>query len=212
MSIVASVYFAVPVSIDDWMKLAFARDIRYSPNTVGQSTFYGGGAEVSLAGNGTVGRRPDGSFDWMSAKPPLSFSKVSLTLMRGADVNTYVETVKAVYHELSGAHVTSDVELESFLVDLPIVSPIDKYDALLPTDVVEGWAFVDDGYEAKVQSGTARIARDGDLWSLHVEGILRAKVRELNDGFAFAGRCDWRYWHGERPEQPKQKQAALPGR
>jgi hypothetical protein len=212
MSILASIYFTSPVSIDAWMKIAFARDIRFSPNTIGQSTFYGGGAEVSLDGEGTVERRPDGSIDWASAKPPLSFSEISLKLLHGADVDTFVETVKSVYHELSGVSVSRDVELESFLVDLPIICPIEEYDDLLPTDMVEGWVFANGGYEAKVKSGNARIARDGDLWSLHIEGILRAKVRELNDAFAFAGRCDWRYWHGERPEQPKPKQAALPGR
>jgi hypothetical protein len=177
---------------------------------MGQNTFYGGGAEISLDGEGTVERRADGSYDWLSAKPPVSFSRISLTLRHGADIGTFVETVKAVYEALEGVTVDRDVELESFLVDLPLVSPIDEYDDLRPTDMVEGWAFVDDGYEASVQSGSARITRDGDLWSLHIGGILRAKVRELNDGFAFAGRCDWRYWHGDMPAEFRPKQPTLP--
>lgn len=201
---------ATPVSIDHWMKLAFERDFRFSPQTIGQNTFYGGGAEITLGGEGTVERRADGSYDWMSAKPPLSFSRMTMTLRHGADIATFVETVKTVYDALEGVTVTRDVELESFLVDLPLVSAIDKYDDLRPTDMVEGWAFVDEGYEAAVQSGHARIASDGDLWSLHIDGVLRAKVRELNDGFAFAGRCDWRYWHGDMPAEPRPKQAALP--
>ncbi|MBY3433253.1 hypothetical protein HFN89_03625 [Rhizobium laguerreae] len=211
MSIVATVDFAAPVKIEDWMTFAFARDIRFSPQTVGQNTFYGGGAEIRLDGEGTVKEAPDGRYDWASVKPPLSFSRISLKLLHGAGVETFVETIKAVYTDLGGLNVTRDVEMESFLVDLPLVSPIDKYDDLRPTDMVEGWVFVGDAYEAVVQSGTARIARDGDFWSLHVDGILRAKVRELNDGFAFAGRCDWRYWHGDSPER-RPKQAALPGR
>lgn len=211
MSASATVSFAAPISIDAWMEFASARGIRYSPRTIGQSTFYGGGAEISLEGEGSVDEEPDGSIDWSSARPPLSFRSISLRVLHGADVEVYAETVHAVYSGLAGVAVTRSVELDSFLVDLPVVHPIDKHDDLLPTDMVEGWAFVDGGYESTVQSGSARLVRDGDLWNLHIDGILRAKSRELNDGFAFAGRCDWNWWHGERPER-RQPQAALTGR
>ncbi|MCV9963677.1 hypothetical protein OIU34_17390 [Pararhizobium sp. BT-229] len=211
MSTYATVSFASPISIDVWMEFAFARDIRFSPNTIGQNTFYGGGAEISLEGKGSVEEGPDGRIDWSSARPPMSFQSISLKVLHGADIEVFVETVNAVYSELAGVAVTRNVELDSFLVGLPVVHPIDKHDDLLPTDMVEGWAFVDGGYEATVQSGNARIGRDGDLWNLHIDGILRAKSRELNDGFAFAGRCDWNWWHGERPER-RLARAALTGR
>lgn len=211
MSASATVSFAAPVSIDVWMEFASARDICYSPRTIGQSTFYGGGAEISLEGEGSLDEEPDGSIDWSSARPPTSFRSVSLRVLHGADVEVFVETVHTIYSGLAGVAVTRSVELDSFLVSLPVLHPLDRHDDLLPTDMVEGWAFVEGGYEATVQSGGARIACDGNLWSLHIDGILRAKSRELNDVFAFAGRCDWNWWHGERPER-RQAQAALTGR
>lgn len=211
MSTCATVTFANLVSIEDWMTFAAERDIRYSQNTVGQSTFYGGGAEIRLGNKGTVRELADGRIDWATARPPEFFPKVVLTFLHGADLGMFCDTIRAVYATFPGVSVTRDVELDSFLVDLPLTQGIEKHDDLLPTDMVEGWAFAADGYEAPVQSGNARIARDGELWSLHIDGILRAKTRELNDAFAFAGRCDWSWWHGEMPEQ-KQKQAALPRR
>jgi hypothetical protein len=184
--------------------------IRFSPNTIGQNTFYGGGAEITLEGKGSVEEAANGTINWSSARPPMSFRSVSLKVLHGADIETFVDTVNSVYSKFESIAVNRDVELDSFLVDLPILYPIEKGDDLLPTDMVEGWAFVDSGYVASVQSGQAQVIRNDDLWCLHIDGILRAKTRELNDIFALAGRCDWNWWQGERPER-KQPQAMLTG-
>lgn len=186
------------------------RGISFSPATCDQTYFYGGGAEIDLEGKGHLPlKRRDGSPDFENASPPSVFRALTMKVRHGATFEEAAETARQMFAALPVASVNRSVELDAFLVDLPLTLEIEKGDDLLPTDMVEGWRFQDGGYEANVESGEARIHSEGGLWRLSVDGVARVSTRELNDAFAYAGRCDWRWWYGPKPASMN-KAGALP--
>lgn len=186
------------------------RGISFSPRTMTQNYFYGGGGEIALDGRGELRRLADGRLDFDGATPPMSFERLSISVRHGATFEEAAETVNAMFSELPVLSVDCSVELQAFVTHLPMTCEIEKGDDLYPTDMVEGWVLRDAGYEASVQSRQARIVEGDGLWRLSVSGIPRASARQLNDLFAFAGRCDWTWWQGVRPEREAEAVAALP--
>lgn len=207
------------VTISEWLDFAASNDITYSPNTVGQSTFYAGATEVRLPGGqvfhvsgvsvrldreGTVADSGSGRIDWSTARPPQTFKRLSVSVGFGSPVAALGELLGALA-AWEPATIGCSPELDHFCVEIPRRVELEPGERLeiMSTDYPGGWTFAGGEYSARVQSGEAVISPgDAGRWSLSVSGVRRASFRDLDSAFAFAGRCDWDWWEGARPETP----------
>jgi len=190
----SSVYITLdnPVNIDRWAQICEKYRIVYSPQTIGGRTFYYGGhgcVEITIGDYSSVEKLPE------------YFSKITVSSFYMKNLEAIAEVVHCIIAELNGT-INAASELEHLLVDLPSTYlPGDDYDAedLEVTDFPEGWqALGVTSLSARVSAGQATIYRSDGLYRLEIDGIKRASFWRLQQAMAFAGRCDWRFWCGEK--------------
>jgi hypothetical protein len=173
--------------------------ISYSPNTIGQSTFYAGSTEISLSPKGRVVTDKNGRPDWSTARPPEQIMKISVSTYFMGDL----DPVGAVMNSIAAAFpctATSAPELAHLIIEIPQTHDIEEAGEFMATDFKEGWMFVDEAFLAEVDAGSARITQADAFWKVEISGVDRGRFVDLNHAFAFAGRAYWEWWRGPRPE------------
>ena len=200
MSSSAYIKLTEPLSLDDWWKFCEENAIRYSPNTMGQSTFYQGSTQISAKPNGTVDEDERGYPVWSTATPPAFFSHMTVGTFLYGDLNSVGTVINAIASQFS-CTASCDPELSHLLVDIPQTHDIDEQNDFISTDFPEAWTFQGDVYTASVQAGLAIIAKAEKGWAVEISGVKRGTFIDLNHAFAFAGRATWDWWYGPRPEE-----------
>jgi hypothetical protein len=204
MSSSAYLTFVEPISLQDWMLFCEEHDIRYRPNTIGQSTFYGGSTQITATPEGTLQHDENGMPIWSTATPPSVISELTVSTFFHGDLDSVGATINAIAERFP-CSASSAPELSHLLVDVPQTHEIDELNDFISTDFVEGWTFLDDIYTAKVPAGNAMISKSNTHWTATISGVKRGTFVDLNHAFAFAGRASWDWWYGSRPD----KQAEL---
>jgi hypothetical protein len=193
--------FDAPVAIDEWAQFCEKNLITFSPNTVGQNTFYSqsgtGQVEISLNEEGSVDKTATG-YRWETARPPLQFTGLTVSSYHGcnyAEIGNIARNIASVFPCL----VSSSPELAHEIVDLDHKFDITDYDdCYLSTDFPEAWTRVGDTMTARVDGGLAKLDL-GEKVVFSLYGIKRATFRDVNTAIAYAGRCNWDWWYGDRP-------------
>lgn len=115
----SAVYISFPsmVEIDAWMTFCEDHDIQFSPNTVGQNTFYQNQVQISLKGQGTLPKLPStGRYDFDNAKPPQRFDEVTVSSFYGSNLDAIASLAKAINAKWDGKF-TADEELATLMSD-----------------------------------------------------------------------------------------------
>jgi hypothetical protein len=215
MSSSIALKFDQPVSGVAWSDFCRQHAITFSPNTIGQSTFYHGGVcrvEIALGERGSVERGPDGRPNWSTARPPETFTTMYVSSFFGQNLSAIGALVREIAAEFP-CEVCAAPELENTVVDLPhAYEPRDNYDEteILPTDDEGAWTRDGDTLTTKVSAGIATIRQDGELAALEVDGVLRGNFRKVSSAMAFAGRCNWDWWRGPTPGTPEDNETISP--
>jgi hypothetical protein len=199
MSSSATLTLINPIKCDEWMAFCESKGISYSPNTVGQSTFYSASTEISLSPHGSVRKDASGRPDWSTAKPPEEISKISVSTYFMGDLGPVGEVLNSIAIAFP-CTVSSAPELAHLAIELPQTHDIEEIGGYMSTDFVEAWTFADGVYEAIVDAGPTKITQAGALWKVEISGVDRGRFIDLNHAFAFAGRAYWNWWYGPRPD------------
>lgn len=210
MSSNAYLTFFKPISLNDWYVFCEENGIRYSPNTMGQSTFYQGTTQISAEPYGTVEEDERGYPIWSTARPPEFLSRMTVGTFWHGDLNSVGTTINAIAARFK-CRASCSPELSHLLVDIPQTHHIDELNDFISTDFPHAWMFQGDAYTASVQAGIARITQAGDNWTLEISGVKRGTFVDLNHAFAFASRASWDWWYGPRPDETTNTQALTHG-
>lgn len=201
MSSSAYLNFIEAISLSEWSDFCEENEIRFSPNTMGQSTFYLGSTQIGAQPYGTVDEDERGYPIWSTARPPEFISQMTVGTFFHGDLNSVGITINAIASRFK-CTASCDPELAHLLVDVPQTHEIDELNDFISTDFPAAWMFQGDTYTAPVQAGLARITKAGDNWSVELSGVKRGTFIDLNHAFAFAGRASWDWWYGPRPDEP----------
>ncbi|TLX15986.1 hypothetical protein [Rhizobium sp. MHM7A] len=200
MSSAAYLKFKEEIPLTEWAAFCEEHSIRYSPNTVGQATFYGGSTEISVTPQGSVERDERNRPIWSTAQPPAFISRMTVGTFYQGDLGSVGSTINAIASRFP-CTASCDPELAYLLVNVPQTHEIDEMNDFISTDFVEAWTFLDDAYTLSVPAGDARVTKSGENWAVELSGIKRGTFIDLNHAFAFAGRASWNWWYGPRPEE-----------
>jgi hypothetical protein len=200
MSSSLGIVLDAPASIKGWAAFCEANGVVFSPNTVGQNVFYRGQVEVTLDKEGLV-RKKGGCPNWETAKPPDSFSGITVSSYVGRNLDGIGDLARAVLATFAGHLESASPELEHAVIDLPRSFEIEQPEFLESTDHPDAWALDGRSMSARVAAGDAVIRTDGALPVLEIGGVRRGTFLTLDAAMAFAGRCDWAWWEGPAPEE-----------
>jgi hypothetical protein len=210
MSSSAYLKFKQDISLDDWSVFCEDNAIRYSPNTMGQSTFYQGSTQISAKPDGTVDDDERGYPVWSTAKPPAFISQMTVGTFFHGDLDSVGSTINSIASRFA-CTASSSPELSHLIVDVPQTHEIDELNDFISTDFPAAWSFKGDAYTASVPAGLATITKAGEHWAVDISGVKRGTFIDLNHAFAFAGRASWDWWYGPRPEEPTDQKVLTHG-
>lgn len=101
--------------IDDWLVFSKKHGIVFSPNTLGQSTFYKNQVEIALDGRGHLTTDPQtGKRDFENAKPPSSTTGIRVSSFFMSNLSEIAEVAKNIIMEYPCSFECDD-ELKSYL-------------------------------------------------------------------------------------------------
>lgn len=187
------------VPLADWLEFCRQHDIEYSPNTVGQETFYKGSSQLSVRPYGTLSSDRDGRPKWETARPPEMITHLDASTYFAGDLESLAEVAEAVITAFP-CSVEYSPELGHLLVNCPISYEIAEPNDIVSTDFPEAWEKSNDEYSAEVRAGRAIISPDEQNWKLEISGVKRGTFTDLDSAFAFASRAYWDFWLGPRPD------------
>lgn len=106
------------VSGEAWAEFCRDHAIRYSPQTVGQSTFYAGEVEICFGRDGTEPVKVDAPghfdgwrYDWDTAKPPDYAERVTFSTFHYGSAMPQVAVLARAFWLRFGGRVSADEEL-----------------------------------------------------------------------------------------------------
>lgn len=198
MSSSVTLIFSNEIPLDDWVEFCREFEIGYSPNTIGQSTFYGGSTEITLSPDGTVDKDEKGRPIWETARPPKSITKAYVSTYLYGDLGSVGRVINEIASRFP-CTASGAPELDHLILDIPQTFEIYENGEFNSTDFVEGWKFAEGSYTVAVQAGDARVTPAGENWVVELSSVKRGTFVDLNQAFAFAGRADWNWWYGDRP-------------
>lgn len=116
MSTAVYVTFKDTVTMDVFRPFANENKFLFSPNTVGQNTFYCDQVEISVCGNGTLPEGDDGRPDFDSATPPESFSSMTVSSYQGCNYDAIVSVATSIIQQFP-CSFDCDPEIQQQLED-----------------------------------------------------------------------------------------------